>query len=172
MNYGYNVELNVNNPTINGLMFPSAGRDSTELVAGILGESFDTTKGYLAGTVYDCDGTFIAHLVATVSSTSSTGTNAAPTFVPGASVYYFGTGAIPLPVPRAMREETNTNGGFLVTRIPPTASSQRYYLQVWGFLTADAVSMGMAGLSLVAELPVVIFPDSLHGTFLYPTEGP
>jgi hypothetical protein len=171
-NYGFNVELDVSDGTIAGVTFPSAGRDATELVASILGETFDTTKGYAAGTVFDCDGAMMAHLVATLSSTSSTGTGAEPTFVPGASVYYFMSGTIPLPVPRSERTDTNTNGGFLITRIPPTAASQRYYLQAWGYRDAAAAAMGEAGLTLIAELPVAIFADSLHGAFLEPTEGP
>lgn len=171
-NYGFHVVLDVSDGTIAGVTFPSAGRDATELVANILGEDFDDTKGYAAATVLDCDGVMMSHLVGTLSSTSSTGTNAAPTFVPGAAVYYFGSGSIPLPVPRTDRTETNANGGFLITRIPPTPTSSQVYLQAWGFPNAEAMAMGQAGLVLVAELPVTIFADSLHGAFMDPTEGP
>jgi hypothetical protein len=171
--YAFNVPLDVSVPTQSGLTFPSAGRDAIELVAAIVGEDWDTTKGIFAATVADCDGAFLGHVVGTLSSTSSTGSNDAPTFVPGAAVYYFGSGTIPLPQPRTEATETSgSSGGFVITRIPPTSASQRYYLQVWGFPDADAVAMGMSGLELVSELPVVIFADSVHGGFLEPTEGP
>ena len=63
---------------------------------------------------------------------------------------------------------------FLVVKDPVTkAQVQRYYAQAWGFLSPADVALGMAGLTLIAEVEVPTFADSVVALLpMSPTQGP
>ena len=92
----------------------------------------------------------------------SRGTNARPTFVADAQVYYFSaTSGLPTSRNAAMMTNvTSLNGLYLSIQIPPSTTAT-YDAQVWGCRTQAAVAMGAAGLSLRSEVPVRVLPDAL-----------
>ena len=130
------------------------------LLTALLGQSRRDGTGIIAGNATDCQNRDLIGVIATVSSTSSRGTNNRPTFVPDAQVYYF-SGSSGLPTSRnaaTMTNVTSSNGLYLSIQIPPS-TTQTYYAQVWGFRTAADLARGAAGLSLLSEVPVKVLPD-------------
>ncbi len=119
--------------------------------------------GVLAGAMRDCQHREVSNAIATVSSTSMTATHLQGT-VGGtaiiASTFYFGAGGTDLPVKHTGsngRLSTNSDGLFTVFNLPPSDTAA--YIQVWGFKSDGDVASGMAGLTLLAELPAPILGD-------------
>lgn len=143
------------------------------LLSALLGQSRREGTGIIAGEAIDCRRRSLIGAIATLSTTSSRGTNARPTFVDDAQIYYFGA-ASGLPTSRNAATMTNvssSNGLFLAIQIP-SSSTATYYSQVWGFRTAAAVAMGAAGLSLISEVPVKVLPDVLVTVNQEPLRAP
>ena len=103
----------------------------------------------------------------------SRGTNARPTFVADAQVYYFSaTSGLPTSRNAAMMTNvTSLNGLYLSIQIPPSTTAT-YDAQVWGCRTQAAVAMGAAGLSLRSEVPVRVLPDALGTVHQQPPRAP
>jgi hypothetical protein len=148
----------------------SVSQDTADALPAFIGVNRTPGLGVLAGAIRDCDREPVMHAIATISSTSSAGTNAQPTFVPGAQVYYFSGGAsLSLPVQRTIRTDSNKDGLFVIIEIPPTSGSQTYFLQIWGFKSAADVTSNM--LSLVSEFETKVVGDSVIVVDMDPTEG-
>lgn len=156
------------NDTVNltGAAVMNSNRNSVDngtasLLATLLGQSRRMGTGIIAGNAIDCQRRDLIGAIATISSTSSRMTNARPTFVPSAQVYYFSP-TPQLPARRTAFSSTSSNGLYLALQIPPPATATTtYYAQVWGFRTTAAVAMGAAGLSLLSEVPVRVPADVL-----------
>ncbi len=138
----------------------SVDNGTASLLATLLGQSRRMGTGIIAGNATDCMGRNLIGAIATISSTSSRTSNARPTFVPSAQIYYFSP-APELPARRMAFTATSSNGLYLALQLPPSAATSTYYAQVWGFRTTAAVAMGAAGLSLLSEVPVKVPPDVL-----------
>lgn len=119
--------------------------DNIESAALLVKEIWDPSKHVIAGFVFDCNRVIVEHAEVVVSTTSGT-----RTFVDGVSTYYGVPGAIPIVAPPDQRGDTNDNGAFAVFHLPP---DQTFYIQVWGFVSASAMSSGADGLTLLQEVP-------------------
>jgi len=140
----------------------SVAATTAGLLAALLGQARREGTGIIAGNALDCQRRDLIGAIATVSSTSSVGAGARPTFVPDAQVYYFSASS-GLPTSRnaaTMTNVTSSNGLYLAIQVPPSTTAT-YYAQIWGFRTTAAVAMGAAGLSLLSETPVKVLPDVL-----------
>ncbi len=137
----------------------SVDNGTASLLATLLGQSRRMGTGIIAGNATDCMGRDLIGAIATISSTSSRTSNARPTFVPSAQIYYFSP-TPQLPARRTAFSSTSSNGLYLALQLPPSADAT-YYAQVWGFRTTAAVAMGAAGLSLLSEVAVKVPPDVL-----------
>ena len=111
-------------------------------VLAFVGESFDATKGILAGAFRDCAGNEVSNAVATVSSASGRAEH-----LPGANTYYFGrtTG---LPARHNVEPVMSQNGLFVVIELPAQAAPA--FIQIWGFRNAAELASGT--LTLLSEL--------------------
>lgn len=127
------------------------------LLYGALGAGAPSTgTGTLGGVIDDCNGQAMENMVVTLSSTPSTIEGdltrwRAPTFVPGARVFYFEGDTTPVPVPRARRTVTSSNGLWVILDVPPTEGETRWYVQAWGARRAGEVRlMGETRVRVVA----------------------
>lgn len=160
--YLVNDTVDLTRAAVTGSNRNSVTETTAGLLTALLGQSRRDGTGIVAGEALDCQRRDLIGAIATVSSTSSRGSNARPTFVPDAQVYYF-SATSGLPTSRnaaTMTNVTSLNGLYLSIQIPPS-STATYYAQVWGFRTQAAVAMGAAGLSLLSEVPVKVLPDVL-----------
>ncbi len=96
----------------------------------------------------------------------------APTHVSGVKVFYGAGGSYPIPLNRAVLEESSDGGTVWLFEVPPTGAGQHYYAQVWGFLDEDAAALGADGLTLIAEHEMPVYADSANSLNALPTEGP
>lgn len=175
--YALNVEVDIVNGETN-FTRGSVSLLTANALPAFIGVTRTDGLGVLAGVARDCQGREVANVIATVSSTTSVG-DVAPTFVPGALVFYFqGQDADPnLPTRRRVTmtenfKKTQDDGLFVIIEIPPTTGGATYFLQTWGFKTAADVAMGMAGLSLLSELEAPVVGDSVISVDMRATEGP
>lgn len=119
--------------------------------------------GIVGGVIDDCNGQALENMVVTLSSTQSTIPGElnrwrAPTFVPGAKVFYFEGDAPPAPVPRSRRTHTSDNGLWVILDVPPTEGDTRWYLQAWGARVAgDVRLMGETRVRVIAG--AVMLPE-------------
>lgn len=127
------------------------------LLYGAVGAGAPSTgTGTLGGVIDDCNGQAMENMVVTLSSTPSTIEGdltrwRAPTFVPGARVFYFEGDTTPIPVPRARRTATSSNGLWVILDVPPTEGETRWYVQAWGARRAGEVRlMGETRVRVVA----------------------
>lgn len=157
--YLVNDTANLARAAVMGSDRNSVDTGTASLLATLLGQSRRPMTGILAGEATDCRGRALTHAVATLSSTSSRGTNGRPAFVPGAQVYYFSP-TPQLPTRRASYSATSVNGLYLAIQVPPSMTAT-YYTQLWGFRAAADVARGAAGLSLISETAVKVLPDVL-----------
>ena len=104
--------------------------------------------GVLAGAVRDCQAHELSNFIATVSSTRGT-----PTFLPGASTYYFANG---LPIRHQRHEASGPDGLFAVLNIPPATTA---YVQAWGYASAADLAAGQ--LTLVAEFATPVIAETV-----------
>jgi hypothetical protein len=160
--YLVNDTVDLTRAAITGSNRNSVTQTTAGLLTALLGQTRRDGTGIVAGEALDCQRRDLIGAIATISTTSSRGTNARPTFVADAQVYYF-SATSGLPTSRnaaTMTNVTSLNGLYLSIQIPPS-STATYYAQVWGFRTQAAVAMGAAGLSLLSEVPVRVLPDVL-----------
>ncbi len=132
--------------------------DFVESAAILVKENWDPAYNGIAGTAFDCNRLVVEHAAIAVSSTSGT-----RTFIDGTSLYYGVAGAVPLAAPSDQRGDTNDNGVFAVFRVP--AGTQ--YVQMWGFVDANAMAQGEAGLTLVGEQPIHAVANELTTVALW-----
>jgi hypothetical protein len=160
--YLVNDTTDLTRAAVTGSNRNSVAETTAGLLAALLGQARRMGTGIIAGNALDCQRRDLVGAIATISSTSSVGTNARPTFVPDAQVYYFSpTSGLPTSRNAAtMTNVTSTNGLYISIQIPPSTTAT-YYAQIWGFRTTAAVAMGAAGLSLLSEVPVKVLPDVL-----------
>jgi hypothetical protein len=120
-------------------------------VLAFVGESFDSSKGILAGAFRDCAGHEVSNAVATVSSVSATATH-----LPGATTFYFGrtTG---LPARHNVEPVMSQNGLFVVIKLAPQTTPA--FIQIWGFKSQADLTAGT--LSLLSELPSPIEANAI-----------
>ena len=160
--YLVNDTTDLTRATVTGSNRNSVAATTAGLLAALLGQARREGTGIIAGNALDCQRRDLVGAIATISSTSSVGAGARPTFVPDAQVYYFSASS-GLPTSRnaaTMTNVTSSNGLYLAIQVPPSTTAT-YYAQVWGFRTTAAVAMGAAGLSLLSETPVKVLPDVL-----------
>jgi len=162
---GYRVKVDTPDASV---MIDAAtlSSESATQIEGLVGLVRDPATGMTVIAADDCDEEGLTNAIVTLSSTSSAG-GADPTFVAGYT-FYSASGAFPAPVRRNVRESTSDTGFGFVLEVPPGT----YYAQVWGFLTADDVAAGRAGLTLVSEIQLVAAANAATGVFLEPTQGP
>lgn len=160
--YLVNDTTDLTRAAVTGSNRNSVASTTAGLLAALLGQSRREGTGIIAGNALDCQRRDLIGAIATLSSTSSIGTGARPTFVPDAQVYYFSpTSGLPTSRNAAtMTNVTSSNGLYIAIQIPPSTTAT-YYAQIWGFRTTAAVAMGAAGLSLLSEVPVKVLPDVL-----------
>ncbi len=166
--YEINDPINVAGGDLTGIGRYSVLQDTSDALQAFIGVTPTPGLGVLAGAIRDCDRSEVQHAIATISSTSSAG-DVPPTFVGGAQVYYFSSGTTSLPVQRTIREDTNVNGVFVIIEIPPTTGTQTYFLQIWGYKDAAAVTADT--LSLLSEFETKVVGDSVIIVDMDPTEG-
>lgn len=99
--------------------------------------------GVVGGSVEDCGGNPLENAVVTLSSTSSAIPDdpehyRAPTFVPGAKVFYFDNSS---PTPRSRRTATSADGLFAILDAPETPGETRWYVQAWGHRTPEVLRL-------------------------------
>ncbi len=113
-------------------------------------------RGVLAGAIRDCQGREVGNAVATVSSVSG-----AVDHLEGADTYYFSAGSPSLPVRHSAALSTNEDGLFMIIELPPElpGAAQVAYMQVWGFI--DGQDPATDELTLLAELPTPVLPDTV-----------
>ncbi len=169
--YSLAQNLDVSQDEIENYERGSVSQATADALPAFIGVTRSPGLGVLAGSALDCDGKSVMHAIANISTTSSAG-NAAPTFVPGVQVYYFSAGATELPTRRTKRADSNSNGLFVLIEIPPSAGTTQYYLQTWGFVTAEDVAKGKEGLKLLSEYEAPVVGDSVIAIDLLPTQGP
>lgn len=168
--YEINDPIDVSGGDLTGIDRNSVSQDTADALPAFIGVNRTPGLGVLAGAIRDCDRQAVMHAIATISSTSSSGTGAQPTFVQGAQVYYFSGGAtLSLPVQRSIREDSNKDGLFVIIEIPPTTGAGTYFLQIWGYKDAAAVTADT--LSLLSEFETKVVGDSVIVVDMDPTEG-
>ena len=121
--------------------------------------------GVLAGAMRDCQHHEVSNAIATVSSVSMmpdhlSGTitiDNMPTMII-ASTFYFDA-STGLPAKHKDKQATDPDGLFTIFNLPPITGTA--YMQVWGFKTDADVAQGMAGLTLLAELPSPVLADNI-----------
>jgi hypothetical protein len=146
---------------------PSVSTLTANALPAFVGISRTPGTGLAVGRAADCAEP-LQHAIATFSTTSSAGSTC-PMFLPESRVYYFSGGSPSLPVSRATRIETSSDGQFVILETPPTDAA---FVQIWGFLDPSDVALGYPALHLIAEIPVDIVGDTVLVGTLTPTEGP
>jgi hypothetical protein len=121
--------------------------------------------GVLAGAMRDCQHHEVSNAIATVSSVSMMPTHLQGTINVGgtpttiiASTFYFDA-STGLPAKHKDKQATDPDGIFTIFNLPPITGTA--YMQVWGFKTDADVAQGMAGLTLLAELPSPVLADNV-----------
>jgi hypothetical protein len=169
--YALNEENDIGMAVQTGVDRENVSVATANALPAFIGHARTEGLGVVAGTIQDCDGNDVKNAIGTIASAASDGNAENIEFVAGAEVYYFDADS-GLPVRRTSQASTNTDGLFVVIEIPPTSGSAQNYLQVWGYLSAADVAMGVAGLSLLAELPTAVLGDSVISLTMNPNKGP
>lgn len=154
--YAVRETLDVAGMAVTGENRESVAMSTGRALPALIGMQRRAMTGIIAGEARDCRGRSLENAIVTLASASSPNSMTAPSFVPGAQVYYFNAG---LPTQRRILSATNSDGLFVLLQVPPPQGTARYYVQVWGFRDMAALGMGRAGLSLIAETPVRVLPD-------------
>jgi hypothetical protein len=121
--------------------------------------------GVLAGAMRDCQHHEVSNAIATVSSVSMLPMHLQGTVMVSnmtvpiiASTFYFDS-STGLPAKHKDKQATDPDGLFTIFNLPPITGTA--YMQVWGFKTDADVAQGMAGLTLLAELPSPVLADNV-----------
>jgi hypothetical protein len=114
---------------------------TVQLISGLAGTSVDTTKGSLAGTVWDCSGNPIENATVYLvdAATGMTVTAVITYFTPSGS----------LDIPSPSQKLTSSDGLFLAMNIPPGT----YYAVASGVLSASDTTTTVLGESYVESIP-------------------
>jgi hypothetical protein len=132
------------------------------LAALVLGGPRTPGLGIVAGSIVDCDGNTVKHAIATVSTVAGEVEH-----LPGVETYYF-NGNPEGPAPSPPRIDSHEDGLILIPELDPTEDF--LYVQVWGFVDADALASGE--LELLSELETNIPDNGLLTTGLPPLASP
>lgn len=130
-----------------------------EGAAVLVHEDWNPSYAVFAGTALDCNRMIIMHAAVVISSTQGS-----RTFIPGVSLYYAAPGAAPIAAPPQDRGDTNDNGAFAIFHLSPGAP---VYVQMWGFVDANAQAQGEAGLTLLAEEPIHVVANTVGNVALW-----
>ena len=133
----------------------SVSKTTAQTLPALIGVSRTAGTGVLAGAIRDCQEREISNFIATVSTTSSAGTNAPPTFAEGADTYYFSP-TVGLPVRHSQQKHGSKNGLFMIIEL---AAASTAYVQVWGYKTQADVDADMK--TLVAEFQTPVLADTV-----------
>lgn len=133
----------------------SVSKTTAQTLPALIGVSRTTGTGVLAGAIRDCQEREISNFIATVSTTSSKGTNAPPTFAAGADTYYFSP-TVGLPVRHSQQKHGSKNGLFMIIELQPAPTA---YVQVWGYKTQADVDSDTK--TLIAELQTNVVADTV-----------
>ena len=150
-----NQKVEPGNPTQSEGSIRSVSKTTAQTLPALIGVSREPGTGVLAGAIRDCQDREISNFIATVSTTSSKGTNAPPTFAMGADTYYFSP-TVGLPVRHSQQKHGSKNGLFMVIEIQPAPTA---YVQVWGYKTAADVASDTK--TLIAELQTNVIADTV-----------
>jgi hypothetical protein len=171
--YAIYTPLDITQTTVTEETRRNVSLTTANALPALIGVSRTEGLGVVAGLVADCSGDELTHAVGTLATGTSDGNPENIPFLAGASVYYF-SGNFPVRHndTSSGRVDTSENGLFVVIEIPPTASGEQVYLEVWGFLTQADMDMGQAGLTLLAEIPTPVIGDSVISGTMLPNKGP
>jgi hypothetical protein len=133
----------------------SVSKTTAQTLPALIGVSRTPGTGVLAGAIRDCQDKEISNFVATVSTTSSRGTNAPPTIAAGADSYYFSP-TVGLPVRHSQQKHGSKDGLFMIIELQPAPTA---YVQVWGYKT-DA-DLAADNKVLIAELQTNVVADTV-----------
>jgi hypothetical protein len=128
---------------------------TAQTLNALIGVTRTPGTSVLAGAIRDCQDREMSNFIATVSTTSSRGTNAPPTIAPGADTYYFSP-QVGLPVRHNQQHHGSKNGLFMVIELQPAPT---VYVQVWGYKTA--ADMESDTKTLIAELQTNSIADTV-----------
>jgi len=162
--YGFYFRVDLTGPTLtqDGLLLTSAAADTAARLARV---TRAPRTAVMLVDLLDCDGLYLEHAIATLSSTSGE-----PVHVAGPVVLYAPDGMAPVLARRDQRHESSDNGTAVIVNVPVELTEA--YVQVWGFLDEAALARGAEGLTLVAEQRIPLFPDSSIGVEMWPTTSP
>lgn len=133
----------------------SVSTTTAQTLPALIGVSRTPGTGVLAGAIRDCQDREMSNFIATVSTTSSKGTNAEPTIAPGADTYYFSP-KVGLPVRHSQQKHGSNDGLFMIIELEPAPTA---YVQVWGYKTAE--DMASDKKTLIAELQTDVIKDTV-----------
>ena len=133
----------------------SVSKTTAQTLPALIGVSRTPGTGVLAGAIRDCQDREISNFIATVSTTSSRGTNAAPTIAAGSDTYYFSP-TVGLPVRHSQQKHGSKNGLFMIIELQPAPTA---YVQVWGY--KNAADMASDTKTLIAELQTNVVADTV-----------
>jgi hypothetical protein len=133
----------------------SVSKTTAQTLPALIGVSRTPGTGVLAGAIRDCQNREISNFIATVSTTSSRGSNGAPSIAPGSDTYYFSP-KVDLPVRHSQQKHGSANGLFMIIELQPAPTA---FVQVWGYKTAD--DMASDNKTLIAELSTNVIADTV-----------
>jgi hypothetical protein len=131
----------------------SVSNATAATLPALIGQTRTMGTGVVAGALRDCMNREISGFIATMSSVKGS-----PMTIPGSETFYFDS-AVGLPVHHNRQQYGSGDGLFMIIQIP--SSMPTGYVQMWGFPTDADLSMGKAGLKLIAELQVPVLADTV-----------
>ena len=142
---GHSFESDATEATVN---FNVVG-DGTASTLAVAALRRDRTAGLgiVAGDVVDCEGNFVRHAIAALSTTSG---ELAPVAEAERSFYFGGQ------LPVGARTETQADGRFM---IPEITADELVYVQAWGYISHE--DFDNDELTLLSELGIEIPEDAL-----------
>lgn len=149
--------LDLYKPMLDGFdAFTTTKADITALVTSV-SDKFAPGKSQLVTSIRDCNGSRLMNTIINVAP--ATGRNGSKLFEAGVRTYYFAdTG---MPARRTQLAQTTRESRALATNLAPG----RHLLQLWGFTEQADVLEGSLGLSLLAEVELVL-PDGEHAVLV------
>lgn len=111
-----------------------------------VGDQFLPGRSQLASLAVDCANRPLANAIANIAPVS--GRNGSRLFVPDARVYYASAGDSPMFQRRTQQMQTSASGQLAISEIPPG----HYFVQLWGFTSAEDVPFGAEALQLLDEV--------------------
>lgn len=113
-----------------------------------VGDQFLPGRSQLSSIAVDCANRPLANVIANISPVS--GRNGSHLFVPETRVYYATEGGEPMFQRRTQQMQTTASGQLAISEIPPG----HYFVQLWGFTSADDVLIGSLALKLLDEVEI------------------